>query len=283
MEHSNSTIRAAVSRHRDGQVADLEDWITVEEPLAIKVHYEGNGRPVAKSLSVTMRTPGDDFELAAGWLYSEGLVSNRDDIERIEYCTDARKQERGNVVSVYLRPGLAFDETAFTRHFYTTSACGVCGKSTLEQVRVRGLRSPETKRWHLDADMLRQLPERLLAAQRLFEQTGGLHAAALVDPGGQLMESREDVGRHNAVDKLIGARWLRDEIPLHDCMLLASGRAGFEIVQKALAAGVPVMAAVGAPSSLAVELAREYGMTLVGFLQARGFNVYSGAQRIRDG
>jgi FdhD protein len=222
-----------------------------------------------------MRTPGSDFELAAGFLFSEGVVAGKDDIESIRYCVERGQHQLYNIVNVFLKRGVEFDPRRFTRHVFTSSSCGVCGKATLEQVRAV-LPNPIKSAPELSDKFLLALPEVLRKQQSLFERTGGLHAAALFDSKGKLLLLREDVGRHNAMDKLIGALLLKNQIPASDKIVLVSGRASFELAQKALMAGIPVLAAVGAPSSLAVDLAKEFGMTLVGFLREGRFNVYAG-------
>jgi FdhD protein len=230
-----------------------------------------------------MRTPGADFELAAGFLYSEGVVSSREDIDRISYCVDADVdgEQRYNIVNVALREGLSVDLQPLERHFFTTSACGVCGKASLEALRSREYPvisdGPE-----VSAAVIYSLPDQLRSAQRVFSTTGGLHAAGLFDAQGTLLSVREDVGRHNALDKLVGSAILSDELPLNNRIVMVSGRSSFEILQKCLAAGVPIVCAVSAPSSLAVALAREFGITLVGFLRGERFNIYAGKERLRN-
>ncbi len=258
----------------DGVAASRSDTVAAEEPLEIRVA----GRP----LTVTMRTPGDDFDLARGFLVSEGVVSADSDIAAIRYCAGATADgvNTYNVLDVLLDDGVVAPDPSLERNFYTTSSCGLCGKASLEAVRT-------ISKWHVDRDPLRlnvatiaTLPEKLRAAQRVFDRTGGLHAAALFDADGQLLCVREDVGRHNAVDKVIG--WALDagHLPLSGTTLMVSGRASFELVQKAVMAGLPALAAVSAPSSLAVDLAREMGLTLIGFLRGSSMNIYSGVERI---
>jgi FdhD protein len=228
-----------------------------------------------------MRTPGADFELAAGFLYAEGVVSSRKDIDRISYCVDPNVdgEQRYNIVNVALREGLSVDLQPLERHFFTTSACGVCGKASLDALRLRGCpmiqKGPE-----VSAEVIYSLQEQLRSAQRVFSTTGGLHAAALFNTQGQLLSVQEDVGRHNALDKLVGSALLSDELPLSNHIVMVSGRSSFEILQKCLVAGVPIICAVSAPSSLAVALAREFGITLVGFLRGERFNVYAGRERL---
>ena len=228
-----------------------------------------------------MRTPGADFELAAGFLYSEGVISRREDIRRISYCVDklVDGEQRHNIVNVELRDGLIPDLQPLERHFYTSSACGVCGKASLEALRLR--RCPVIPSGPtVTPEIIYSLPDKLRAAQGIFTATGGLHAAATFNTEGQLLNLWEDVGRHNALDKLIGTALLSDELPLNNCIVLVSGRSSFEILQKSTTAGVPIVCSVSAPSSLAVSVAKEFGITLIGFLRGERFNVYTGLQRI---
>ncbi|MBA4158369.1 MAG: formate dehydrogenase accessory sulfurtransferase FdhD [Gemmatimonadetes bacterium] len=263
------------------------DVVATEEPLEIRIvraEELRTGRPQTDAghrISVTMRTPGADFELAAGFLFGEGLLEHPEDILAIRYCvaTERDRMQQYNIVNVFLAPGVAFDAALLQRNFYTTSSCGVCGKASIEAVRgpsrarIRGTATVEV------ATIL-SLPAKLREAQQLFERTGGLHAAALFSSEGELLRLREDVGRHNAMDKLVGGSLLAGEAPLSDRIALMSGRLSFELVQKAARAGVPVLAGVSAPSSLAVELAEESGMTLIGFLRENRFNVYAGGERV---
>jgi FdhD protein len=252
------------------------DYLATEEPLDIRLIAGGTTATVA----ITMRTPGADFELAAGFLYAEGMAA-RDGISKISYCLDPQidAEQQYNIVNVELDTAVLPDLPALDRHFITSSACGVCGKASLDALQLRGCQvlpaGPA-----VDPDVLMRLPGALREKQNLFEATGGLHAAALFTPGGELVALREDVGRHNAVDKLIGWALMADGLPLRDHLLLVSGRASYEIMQKALAAGIPVVCAVSAPSSLAVDVARRFGMTLVGFLRGQRFNVYAGEERL---
>jgi FdhD protein len=242
----------------------------------MRVSVEEGGHRVHHAVAVTMRTPGHDFALAAGFFLSEGIVAQREAIWRIAYCQTAEEQ---NVVEVHLRPGVAFDPQRFSRNVYTSSSCGICGKTSIDLVRSLCPARP-VGRERIARQVLTGLPDTLRRAQPVFSHTGGLHAAGLFDAAGRLLLQHEDVGRHNALDKLIGTLLLDGALPASDRLLLVSGRASFELVQKALAAGIPVLAAVGAPSSLAVELARDLGLTLVGFLRDGRFNVYSGEERI---
>lgn len=271
----------AVRRVGGGAIAFEIDSLAVEEPLEIRLGFVENGKAVHRSVSITMRTPGDDFELAAGFLFTEGIVKSNAQIERIKHCgVLAENQNHKNTVRVDLRADVEIDFKKLERHFYTSSSCGVCGKTSIAalQTGVCSLSKIESPLFEIET--IHRLPEILRSRQNVFERTGGLHAAALFDAAGEIEIVREDVGRHNAVDKLIGARFLSGETPISDKLLLVSGRASFELVQKALMAGIPILAAVGAPSSLAVELACEYGMTLLGFVRERRFNIYAGAQRI---
>jgi FdhD protein len=228
-----------------------------------------------------MRTPGDDPELAAGFLFAEGIVRSADDIAGIRHCGPSSHEGLCNTIRVDLAAGVEFDPGALKRNFLATSACGVCGRNSIEALKVRATAPlPETT---VRSDVIRGLPASLRAAQTAFESTGGLHAAGLFTASGELVELREDVGRHNAVDKVIGARLLARSTPPSEALLMVSGRASYELAQKAIAAGVAVLAAVGAPSSLAVSLAKEMGMTLVGFVRSDRFNVYSGEWRIVRG
>lgn len=247
--------------------------------METRLVWEESGRTIRKAIAVTMRTPGDDFDLAAGFLHGEGIIKRVDDVVDISYCLDGEEPQALNVVSVTLRPGLSFDMGRLERHFYTTSSCGVCGKAAMETLSIVGC-DPLPPGPRVRADVLQRLPARLREAQEAFARTGGLHAAGLFDRDGTVIALREDVGRHNALDKLVGRCLMDGRLPLDDHVLLLSGRASFELVQKALAARVPIVAAVGAPSSLAVEVAETFNITLVGFLSSDGFNVYTAPDRI---
>lgn len=269
------TERHRVIRVRAGQVTRRPDTLVAEEPLEIRL----NGKPLA----ITMRTPGDDFALAAGFLVSEGVLASADELRNIVYCAGATVDGSNtyNVVDVVTAPGVQMPDFTLERNVYTSSSCGLCGKASLDAVRTTA-RFPiaDTPPIRLEPELLADLPDRLRAAQRVFDRTGGLHAAALFTPEGELLDVREDVGRHNAVDKLVGRALQDDRLPLSRTVLLVSGRASFELAQKAVMAGIPVLAAVSAPSSLAVDLAKESGLTLVGFLRGSSMNVYAGEQRI---
>jgi len=274
-----SNVRRAVRRLRAGVWSRDDDVLAAEEPLEIRLLWEEHGELVRKPIAVTMRTPGDDFELATGFLYGEGIIAGQHDLVDVSYCTDEDEEQRLNIVNVTLRPGLTFDVTRLERNFYTTSSCGVCGKAALDALEVQGCEvlpdGPE-----VSAKVICALPGKLREAQAVFERTGGLHASGLFTAEGRLVSLREDVGRHNAFDKLVGERVLADKMPLGPHMVMLSGRASFELLQKALVARIPVVAAVGAPSSLAVELADAFNITLCGFVKADSLNVYTGEKRI---
>jgi len=268
----NVTPVRVIAVHGDGR-SERADALATEEPLEIRAQGPGqDGTRVA----VTMRTPGGDFELAAGFLFTEGLVTS-DDVRRVAYCDDLDDEEqRYNVVTVTLaRP---FDEERLSRNFYATSSCGVCGKASLDDIVVRCDVVPAG--FTVEAGVLMSLPDRLRAAQRVFDRTGGLHAAGLFDAAGSVVSVREDVGRHNAVDKVIGEQLLAGRVPIGDHVLQVSGRASFEIVQKAAVAGIPVVSAVSAPSSLAVDAGERLGVTVVGFVRDGRCNVYSHPGRV---
>jgi FdhD protein len=270
--------RARVRVVEAGRATVRRDLLATEEPLEIRIRDLGESRPVA----VTMRTPGQDFELAAGFLFAEGIVSGRDDIAQLSFCVgdDAcAGEQQYNAITVDLRPHVALDSAVFARNFGVTSACGVCGKASLDQIERRGI-APLDSTAAVPHEVIYGLPDTLRSAQSLFAKTGGLHAAGLFDLDGNLIALREDVGRHNAVDKLIGWALLEGKLPLDERLVLVSGRSSFEIAQKVVAAGVPVLCAVSAPSSLAVDLAARFGLTLVGFLRGDRFNIYHGAHRI---
>jgi FdhD protein len=254
------------------------DSLAVEEPLEIRVGPAGPGR--RRPLAVTMRTPGDDIDLAIGFLLTEGLIRSTEDVLTAQLCAGAETPNTYNVVDVALAPGVPEPTTDPSRNFYTTSSCGVCGKASIDAVRTRSLFAVADDPLAVPADVLAALPERLRAAQRGFDRTGGLHAAGLFTADGELVVLREDVGRHNAVDKVVGWAVRERRLPLAGHVLLVSGRASFELTQKAWMAGLPMLAAVSAPSTLAAELADEAGLTLVGFLRGRTMNVYANAHRV---
>ncbi|WP_245393665.1 formate dehydrogenase accessory sulfurtransferase FdhD [Allomeiothermus silvanus] len=257
------------------QIRWISDELATEEPLELRL-VAGNEH---RTIAVTLRTPGNDFELAAGFLFGEGVIQRRSEIKRIAYCVEEGQEQRYNIVSVELRSQALPRLPTLERHFFTTSACGLCGKASIESLSARGL-SPVSGDSTVSAKVLRELPEKLRKAQQLFDLTGGLHAAALFDLEGNLIALREDIGRHNAMDKLVGWALLEGKLPLAPCIVVVSGRASFELVQKALAAGIPIFASVSAPSNLAVDLAASFGMTLAGFLRGERFNVYAHPERI---
>ncbi len=272
-----SKTKTRVRVFEDGRMRVRPDSLATEEPMEIRLVSGGAKQTVA----VTMRTPGADFELAAGFLYGEGIISSADEILKISYCVDSdvSVEQQYNIVNVELRSGRDYDLRPLERHFYTTSACGVCGKASLEQLELRGCPvippGPE-----VSAETIYSLPEKLREGQGLFDATGGLHAAALFDADGKLLALREDVGRHNATDKLVGWALLEGKLPLNEHVVMVSGRSSFEILQKCLTAGVPIVCAISAPSSLAVDVARQFNITLVGFLRNSRFNVYSASERV---
>jgi FdhD protein len=260
-----------VSEWDDGHLLRKDDYLAAEEPLEIRVGDD--------PLSVTMRTPGHDRELAAGFLFTEGLIQSREQILQLDHAEPQEGANRQNVIAAALAPEAAPDFAKMKRHFFAASSCGICGKASIDSIRSRLLAAPNPD-FRLDAERLVQMPDALRSAQDVFQRTGGLHAAALFDARGKLLVLREDIGRHNAVDKVIGWALMSGRVPLADSVLLVSGRGGFEIVQKAIVAGIPILASVSAPSSLAVQLARELRLTLIGFLRGRRFVIYSGDQRI---
>ncbi len=272
---SKTAVRVWAVDHESGRWRP--DHLATEEPMEIRLVTGG----VRQTVGVTMRTPGNDFELAAGFLYGEGVIGSQEDIARISYCVDpgVDAAQQYNVVNVTLRQDVVPDIAPLERHFFTTSSCGVCGKASLDTLQMRTCPAiqpgPE-----ISVETLYSLPETLRGAQGVFQKTGGLHAAALFDTDGQLIALREDVGRHNALDKLVGWALLAGKLPLSRCVLLVSGRSSFEILQKSLAAGIPIVCAVSAPSSLAVDLAREFGITLVGFLRDERCNIYTSRERV---
>ena len=262
-----------MDRIENGASTAVQDLLAVEEPLEIRLND--------RSVSITMRTPGNDFELAAGFLFTEGIIPGPDVIERIRFTHPAQHvRSTGNSLSVDLKPGVEVNFERLQRNFYTSSSCGVCGKTSLDALAAQGCPMLPRTGPRITAALIPELPQRLRKAQPVFDRTGGLHAAALFDLKGELQVLREDVGRHNAMDKLIGAEMMAGRTPAVDRIVLVSGRASFELMQKALMAEIPVLAAVGAPSSLAVEVAQRYNMTLLGFVRDGRFNIYSGGWRM---
>jgi FdhD protein len=281
---SPATVRRVIA---GATTENAPDVLAVEEPLEIRLGFSDGTH---RAISITMRTPGDDAELAAGFLFTEGILQSAEQIKQIRHCGLKIGKQKGaldraaalnsNTIRVDLNDGIDIDFKRLERHFYTTSSCGVCGKSSIEALAATATKLTDPLYPKLDSDLIKTLPEKLRSAQDVFAQTGGLHASALFSVDGELEILREDVGRHNALDKVIGAKFLNGELPLSNKLLLVSGRASFELVQKALMARIPILAAVGAPSSLAVELAHEFGMTIVGFVRGDSFNVYSCPERV---
>lgn len=267
---SRSIDLTQVAEWQGGNLRHFQDYLVAEEPLEIRV----GGAP----LTVTMRTPGHDSELAAGFLFTEGLIQKREQIVSLQEGTPEKSQAAGNLVQVELA-GREFERERMQRNFFVASSCGICGKASIDAIRVRGIPPPNPE-FRFDPEVLCTLPDKLRAAQTIFGRTGGLHAAGLFSSEGELVAVREDVGRHNAVDKIVGWALLQGRLPFAHSALMVSGRGGFEIIQKALVAGLPLVASVSAPSGLAVRLARELGLTLVGFLRGRRFLIYSGEQRL---
>lgn len=273
---SNSSVQSRIIQAvRGAERHDVDDCVAVEEPLEIRVAREGEGGS-GRAVSITMRTPGHDRELAAGFLYGEGLIRDRSDVVAIAPCGQS-----GNVIRVELPRGSTLDLSRLERNFYTSSSCGVCGKASIEAVTETVPSCAVESDLRVDAALLPSLAGRARSAQQAFDQTGGLHAATLFDANGTLLASYEDVGRHNAMDKLVGSLFMAGGLPASRNLLLLSGRASFELLQKAMAAGIPVVVAMGAPSSLAVELAERAGITLAGFLRASSYNVYTHPARLR--
>lgn len=290
---ADPTLQTPVERITGQTSRQIMDSLAIEEPLEIQLTYGTPSSRQTRSISVTMRTPGNDFDLAAGFLMTEGVIRDANEIEQITYAGDTFRESelspqsmdalklgsKQNTVRVDLAADVKVNLGSLQRNFYTTSSCGICGKASL--LALRSVCPPRaTNNFRVDAQLLYRLPERLRAFQGVFDRTGGLHGAGLFDSAGKLLALREDVGRHNAVDKLIGFEFLADRTPLRDRLLLLSGRASFELLQKALMGGFPMVAAVGAPSSLAVQVAKEFDITLVGFLREDHFNIYHGSRNI---
>jgi FdhD protein len=275
------TVQKAAQTATGSKLESRQDQVAVEEPLEIRLGYGPAEQRQQRSISITMRTPGQDAELAAGFLLSEGIIRGSGDIETVRPSgSPVGPLMLHNIIQVELLPGVAVDLARLERHFYTTSSCGVCGKSSLEALEVQNAPTLREHEPRISRSTIYGLPDKLRQSQAVFDRTGGLHAAALFDAGGNLLALREDVGRHNAVDKLIGSQLWAGRLPLSNNGILVSGRASFELMQKALMAGIPMLVAVGAPSSLAVELAVQFKMTLLGFVRDGRFNIYSGAWRL---
>jgi FdhD protein len=275
----STSVGATQIIKRSGGVAEVQpDLLAVEEPLEIRLGYGELIDRKEKSIAVTMRTPGHDLELALGFFYTEGIINAKSQVLSIKHCEKVKAEEKGNVLRVELQPEVDFDIKKLDRHFYTSSSCGVCGKASIEAVYTNCelIESANT----IDEEIIHGSPDKLRKAQQVFEYTGGLHASGLFNLNGDLLLIREDVGRHNALDKMIGALITDESINTDDTFVLVSGRASFELVQKAAMAHIPILAAVGAPSSLAVELAKTSGMTLLGFVRNNSFNIYCGESRV---
>lgn len=270
-----------ISKHRGDRSTRKADVVAVEEPLEVRLGFSTADGRASRSISITMRTPGNDEALAAGFLATESIIRDADDILSIDVCgPPAPDSGNHNVIRVELKADVEVDLGRLQRHFYTTSSCGVCGKTSLDALKAVGQKPMRTGKPVFSKGMLVALPERLRRAQRTFDETGGLHAAAVFDCDGHFVAIMEDVGRHNAVDKVVG-QLLRDgHLPGSDFGIIVSGRASFELMQKSLVAGIPMLVAVSAPSSLAVRLAQDFNMTLVGFLRGDTFNIYAGEERI---
>ena len=273
-------VRAVECKKFDnGQLSIRPDLVVVEEPMEVRIGFGSAEHRQQKAIAVTMRTPGHDLELAAGFLFTEGIISSNSDLLSIKHCIDSGKNaEEKNVIRAEIRPEVVVSLKQVDRNFYTTSACGVCGKSTIEAIETGC--QPVVKTFLLDKAIVEQLPEKLRSAQAVFEHTGGLHAAGLFNNAGDLLLLREDVGRHNATDKVIGAALMKGQVPLTDHLLMLSGRISFELVQKAAMAGIPIVAAVGAPSTLAIDLAAKMNIVLCGFIREGRFTVYTGQDQV---
>ncbi|MFV0389333.1 MAG: formate dehydrogenase accessory sulfurtransferase FdhD [Pyrinomonadaceae bacterium] len=278
-EQNSDSVRVSLTRvFSEANSTNEIDSVAVEEPLEIRVGFHKPHEFEHRALSITMRTPGHDFELAVGFLFTEGIIQSESEIDKILYCVpDGAPQ---NTVRLDLVPGVQIDFAKLDRHFYTTSSCGVCGKRSIDALSTGAQRIDITGLTSIPSSVIQSLPEKLTQMQNVFDETGGLHAAGLFNADGTPLMIREDVGRHNALDKLIGAQVLQGEHILHDKILFLSGRTSFELLQKAVMAQIPVVAAVSAPSSLAIEAAKEFGVTLIGFVREDKFNIYCNSERI---
>lgn len=272
---SKQVEEIGIQRITSGTITEIHDKVAIEEPLEIQLAYSTPTGHLQKNIAVTMRTPGNDEELAAGFLFTEGIINTTIAIKEIKQNTADE-----NRVLVTLHENILPLLSNATRNFYTTSSCGICGKASIDAISTISIYEEETDQLYINASKLYHLQDSIKKQQKVFEDTGGIHASALFDPEGNFIMLREDVGRHNALDKIIGAAVLAKQLPLNNCILFLSGRASFELVQKGMMAGIKIIAAVGAPSSLAVELAKETDITLIGFLRHDRFNIYSGKQRI---
>jgi FdhD protein len=281
MKEINSVSRHTIVKVNSGNAAIAVDILAVEEPLEIRVAYGKQPNRVVKNISVTMRTPGNDAELASGFLFTEGIIKHQSDLAAVHHCFIACAENKENIIQVELNETASPELKNADRNFYTTSSCGVCGKGSIDAIKTVSAFHPAAENsFFITPEILLKLPDMLRERQSVFDATGGLHACALFSAEGELILLREDVGRHNALDKLVGAALNANLLPLKNSILLLSGRASFELIQKAAMAGISIVAAVGAPSSLAVQLAEEFGITLVGFLRQQRFNIYTQQQRI---
>lgn len=275
-----SVKHTQIVKHQQGQNLPTVDLLAVEEPLEIRLGYGPANNRQQQNIAVTMRTPGNDFELATGFLFTEGIITNVNQIYSIKYCTDLNTTEQNyNIIRVELKEDVVFNTAVLNRNFYSTSSCGVCGKASIEAIQTQ-CTTIVNQGLQVTSDFILQLPDLLNIQQAIFKHTGGLHACAIFNTNGDLLLLREDIGRHNALDKLIGASVGSSQINLSNCILLLSGRAGFEMIQKAAMAGIGMVCAIGAPSSLAVNLAEQMGITLIGFLKKQSFNIYTHAARV---
>ncbi|MCU0440867.1 MAG: formate dehydrogenase accessory sulfurtransferase FdhD [Bacteroidia bacterium] len=278
----SSVSSIQITKINGNDIQQTVDLLAVEEPLEIRLGYGPSTNRTQKSISVTMRTPGNDFELALGFLITEGIIESANQIYKIHYCTEANTIEnKENIVRVELNPEVEIDLSKLQRNFYATSSCGVCGKESIEAIKVNCKLPITDFNFQISKDVIVSLPDKLRTQQNVFEHTGGLHACALFTKDGALLLLREDVGRHNAMDKLVGAHFGKPNAAINEYILLLSGRASFELLQKASMAGIPIVCAVGAPSSLAVQTAQEFGITLIGFLRGNRFNIYCHSDRIQ--
>jgi FdhD protein len=278
--HLKAVTSLPVTRINTGGAENTNDALAIEEPLEIRLEHGPAANRTVQNISVTMRTPGNDAELATGFLFTEGIVTQREDVASVAHCFIACAENKENVIQLSLAEGITPNLQNTERNFYTTSSCGVCGKGSINAIRTVNNVSRQQDENTISTEVLYTLPDILRQHQKVFDDTGGLHASALFTPRGKLLLLREDVGRHNALDKLIGAAINNNMLPLNNCVLLLSGRASFELVQKAVMAGINIIAVVGAPSSLAVQLAEEFNITLVGFLRDKRFNIYTAAHRV---
>jgi len=270
-----------VTKLNADNISEVSDLLVAEEPMEIRLGYGSENNRRQKSISVTMRTPGNDFELALGFLFTEGIIRNPGDVSFVKYCTELNRfGNHENIVRVELDSSIDVDLKKLERHFYTSSSCGVCGKASIDSIEINEVFIADDLDLTVDSEILTRLTGKIKSRQNVFEYTGGLHAAALFNNAGELISIREDVGRHNALDKLIGATFSSHQLPLNQHLLLLSGRASFELIQKAAMAGIKIIAAIGAPSTLAVETAKKFKITLIGFLREDRFNIYSGKDRI---